>query len=90
MACGCPVVVTDIDGMREVVQSTDGGVLIDEHTPEALGSGIRKILDQPPGRDCTRRYAEAFSWDATSDGQIEIFDRIAASGLVGDPGFVRC
>ena len=90
MACGCPVVVTDIDGMREVVQSSDGGILVESRTPEALGSGITSMLDRPPGRERTRRYAEAFSWDTTSDGQSEVFERIASSGFVNASGIVRC
>jgi hypothetical protein len=31
-----------------------------------------------PTREATRAYASAFSWDATTEGQTELFRRIIA------------
>ncbi|MCW9079643.1 MAG: hypothetical protein OQK74_10790 [Gammaproteobacteria bacterium] len=35
----------------------------------------RALFAQLPDRAATRRYAEGFSWDDTSRGQLEIFQR---------------
>ncbi len=72
MACGTPVVATNIWGTPEVVACREAGVLV-ERNPEAIASGINKILTQYPDRKLTRKYAEKFSWDETSEGQWKVF-----------------
>jgi hypothetical protein len=44
--------------------------------PEAIADGVRRLAATPPDRTATRRYAEAFSWDATTAGQLELFRRV--------------
>lgn len=78
MACGTPVVATRIWGTPEVVSDARAGLLVDERTPAALAAGIRRLLTQMPERSGTRRYAEQFSWDATTTGQKELFARVLA------------
>lgn len=76
MACGTPVVASNIWGNPEVVKSTDAGRLMTERTPAALASAVRALFAALPDRAATRRYAESFSWDDTSAGQVALFRRI--------------
>lgn len=76
MACGTPVVATRIWGTPEVVSQACAGHLVEERTPQALTDGIRALLTRYPDRSDTRRYAEQFSWDATTAGQKELFSKI--------------
>lgn len=76
MACGTPVVATDIWGTGEVVASPDAGVLIKERRPEAVVEGITRLLSDLPDRAATRQYAENFSWDDTTHGQLQLFKSI--------------
>ena len=70
MACGTPVVATDVWGTGEVVAAPEAGSLVSERTPEALASAaVVSLLAQPPARAQTRAYAEQFSWQQTSEGQ---------------------
>lgn len=78
MACGTPVVATRIWGTPEVVSQPCAGLLVDERSAAALAAGIRSLLTQLPDRAATRRYAEQFSWDATTAGQKELFSRVLA------------
>ena len=39
---------------------------------------VKELLADPPDRAATRAYAEGFSWDATTEGQIELFNEILA------------
>jgi len=73
MACGTPVVATNIWGTPEVVAAPEPGRLVDEATPQALLTAIRELLADPPSRDATRAYAERFSWDKTTQGQLQLF-----------------
>jgi len=76
MACGTPVVASNVWGNPEIVKSSDSGLLMNERTSEAAAQTIRSLFDNLPQRAATRRYAEQFSWDETSRGQFDIFTRI--------------
>jgi len=78
MACGTPVAATNIWGTPEVVAVPEAGLLVQERTGPAMAAALRALLARPPDRTATRAYAERFSWDATTEGQIAIFRRIAA------------
>jgi len=76
MACGTPVLASPAWGSREAVTAPEAGLVIDATTPEAIAEGVRRLAATPPDRTATRRYAEAFSWDATTAGQLELFRRV--------------
>jgi teichuronic acid biosynthesis glycosyltransferase TuaC len=73
MACGTPVVATPIWGNPEVVSDPAAGVLMKARTAEAVVEGVERLFRNLPDRTATRRYAEAYSWDDTSQGQIRLF-----------------
>lgn len=75
MACGTPVVASPAWGSREAVRSPEAGLVLDETTPEAVADGVRRLLSAPPARAATRAYAERFSWDDTTAGQLAVFRR---------------
>ena len=79
MACGTPVVATDIWGTPEVVADPAAGRLVPERTPAALAAAVAALLADPPARAATRRYAERFSWDATVEGQLALFAEVVAA-----------
>ena len=81
MACGTPVVATSICGTPEVVTAPEAGRLMAERTPESLVHAIELLRAEAPDRSATRRYAERFSWDQTTQGQIDLFRNI----LMGQP-----
>ena len=77
MACGTPVVATNADGNPEVVASPEAGVIIGERSAAAIAAGARQLLEALPTREATRRYAERFAWDETTQGQLDVFARVA-------------
>ena len=78
MACGTPVVATDIWGTGEVVATSDAGLLISERTPQAIAQGVKHLFASPPDRAATRAYAEQFTWDPTTEGQMRIFQSLTS------------
>jgi glycosyltransferase involved in cell wall biosynthesis len=80
MACGTPVVASDIPGNPEVVQRREAGLILRENTAEGIAEAVRDLLAAPPDRAATRRYAEGFGWGETSAGQLALFRRIAGAG----------
>jgi teichuronic acid biosynthesis glycosyltransferase TuaC len=76
MACGTPVAATKVWGTPEVVADPAAGLLVEPRTADAFASAIARLLAAPPPRSATRRYAERFSWDATTAGQLALFHGI--------------
>lgn len=83
MACGTPVVASNIPGNPEVVQERAAGLVVDNNTPEGIAAAILRLLGNPPTREATRAYAERFGWDETTAGQLALFGRIAESQDTG-------
>jgi glycosyltransferase involved in cell wall biosynthesis len=73
MASGTPVVATNIWGNPEVVSRPEAGVLMNERSASGVTEAVRRLFAALPDRQATRRYAEGFSWDATSEGQLRLF-----------------
>ena len=76
MACGTPVVASNIWGNPEVVRTAAAGVITQENTPDGIVEGVRRLFASLPAREATRAYAEPFSWDETTEGQLRLFRRI--------------
>lgn len=76
MACGTPVVATNIWGNPEVVRKPAAGQLIPERTPAAIADGVKALFAAMPAREATRAYAEDFDWGPTTQGQLRLFDTI--------------
>ncbi|MFQ5533346.1 MAG: glycosyltransferase family 4 protein [Sphingomonadales bacterium] len=76
MACGTPVAASNVWGTPEVVASRDAGILMDERTPAALTRAVRELAHNLPDRQATRAYAEGFSWEQTTRGQLSLFNDI--------------
>ncbi|NUU01807.1 glycosyltransferase family 4 protein [Herbaspirillum robiniae] len=81
MACGTPVAASKVWGTPEVVAHTDAGVLMQERSAAGIAAAVRALLAAGPERAATRRYAEGFSWDDTTAGQLRLFrDVIGKAG----------
>jgi len=76
MACGTPVVVSNVDGFAEIVAAPEAGRILAETTPATLAIAVGALLAAPPDRTATRRYAEQFDWRSTTEGQVELFRQI--------------
>jgi len=81
MACGTPVVATRIWGTPEVVAVDEVGLLVDQRDAPSLVTALVQLLEQPRDRAEVRRYAEGFSWHATSQAQRDLFDRLTAQAV---------
>ena len=76
MACGTPVVATNIWGTPEVVATHEAGVLMQSRTPQALVQAYQELRSRTIPDGATRLYAEGFSWAATTENQIALFEKI--------------
>lgn len=76
MACGTPAIAPRVGGIPEVIGSRDAGLICRERSSPAIASAVRELRANPSDRAATRRYAERFSWDETTQGQLRLFRSI--------------
>ena len=61
LACGTPLVTSDVGGAREVVDRPEAGRLV-ARDPVAVAEAVNAILADPPAQAAVRAAAERFSW----------------------------
>ena len=76
MACGTPVVVSDLPGITDIVGAAEAGRVVADATPDRIADAVSALLAAPPSRADTRRYAERFDWQSTTDGQFNLFEAV--------------
>jgi teichuronic acid biosynthesis glycosyltransferase TuaC len=76
LACGTPVVTSDVGGAREVVDRPEAGRLV-ARDPDAVAAAVNALLADPPAQAAVRAAAERFSWERNA---AELFEHL--SGLV--------
>jgi len=82
MASGCPCIVADTGGLREVVPTTDAGLRFRSRDPRALAQMIERVLTDDALRD--RVVAEAsqhvrrFDWDDIARQTAQVYAELSA------------
>jgi D-inositol-3-phosphate glycosyltransferase len=81
MACGTPVIVSDVGGLQELVKHNKTGIRVKVNDPEALAHAIERLLDNPGLRrrmgHAASCYAEDFSWQKIVDNLLSVYREIA-------------
>lgn len=76
LACGTPLVITNVGGAREIVTSLSAGRLV-ERNPAAIASAVRELLANPPSQAAVAAHASRFSWEANA-AQLAAHYRLVA------------
>lgn len=79
MACGLPVVTTNVGGNAEVVTNADLGSIVPFGNSVALTQALDEALARKWDRDVIRAYAASNTWDRRVAVLVEEFHAIAAS-----------
>jgi teichuronic acid biosynthesis glycosyltransferase TuaC len=77
MACGLPVVTTDVGGNAEVVAHPDVGTLVPFGDADRLAQAIADALVREWNRDAIVAYAESHGWERQVRTLVEEFAAIA-------------
>ena len=77
MACGLPVVATDVGGNAEVVCAGELGTIVPFGDAAALRRAIEGVLTTPHSAEAIRAYACQHSWDSRVDVLLREFRRLA-------------
>lgn len=75
LACGTPVVTTDVGGARELIACDTAGRLVARSTAAVI-AGIESVLAAPPPREAVAALTESFSWDANAAALAAHYERL--------------
>ncbi|UTW57589.1 glycosyltransferase [Kordiimonas sp. SCSIO 12603] len=75
MACGTPVVTRSIGGAPDLITDDVAGRVVDSEEPIDIAEAVKDLLHNLPERKAVRDFAQNFDWHATSDGQMQIFEK---------------
>jgi glycosyltransferase involved in cell wall biosynthesis len=82
MACGLPVVLSDIPPHREIVGSADFIPLVPPDDADGFGRAIGRLMDKPPserrwiGESCRRLVEKRFSLTAMHQDYAETYQKV--------------
>jgi len=76
MACGTPVVASNVWGNPEVIVRPEAGELTLDRTSAGIAVAVERLLRRGIDRIATRQYAEKFGWEETTGGQIQVFSEV--------------
>ena len=82
-ASGTPVVATDVDGLRAVVDG--GGTLVSTRNPRAWADAIAPYLTDPQRwRSASLAglaHARTHTWRVTAEGVLDVYDHVLAASV---------
>jgi glycosyltransferase involved in cell wall biosynthesis len=81
MACGAPVIGTDIGAYREIVEHGVSGWLVPPRSPRALADAIRMLWNDPAKRHALseagrRRVLETFNWRKAAEQTLAVYEEV--------------
>ena len=96
MAAGTPVVASDLDAFRLVLDDGKAGVLVTAGSPNALSAAIAALLDDPARRAALaaagRRRAAMWDWPVVARRVLQVYHSAVAADprrFLAGPGAAR-
>ena len=88
LACGRPVVASNLPVVRELVREGRDALLVAPDAPEALAAAVLRLLDDPRlaarlAARGQRRVREAFSWKRAQKRLLKLYERLLAAADTG-------
>ncbi len=86
MACGTPVVASDVGGLSYTVEDGVTGFLVPDRNPAALADRICEILNDEVVRDQlgqqARQVARRYGWERIADEIVNLYNEVAPQSFV--------
>ena len=85
MACGTPVVGSNVGGIKYTVRDGETGYLVPPRDPDAVAERIAALLRNPRLMNVVRRQAirrahDLFTWARVADGVAALYEDVLAAG----------
>ena len=80
MACGVPVIASNVGGVSEIIENGYNGMLVEPNSSEAITNSITKLLEDPSlqhtmGERAIETIKTKFSWSVNLKKYIEAYSK---------------
>jgi len=86
MACGTPVVASQVGGLAFLVRDGETGFTVPEGDPAALCDKLTLLLNDHDLRarmgQCAAEYAQGYDWDRIAAQMVDVYGRLVGQELV--------
>lgn len=81
MSMGLPQIVTDIPLWRELIESSESGLLVDAYNPKEIAEKVAQILEdrelyQRLSANSRKAYEEKFNWETEEKRLFELYEEL--------------
>src|SRR5262249_17430087 len=88
MACGTPVVGSNVGGIKYSVRDGETGYLVPPHDPDKLAERLAHLYRHPKllsvlSRQALRRANDLFTWEKVAKGLAAVYEEVLAVGVSG-------
>lgn len=73
IACGRPVVATNVGGISEVITNESFGILVEPGNKEELALALSNALEKKWDYQAIAAYGKRFSWDTIAEEYIKLY-----------------
>ncbi|MBN1954926.1 MAG: glycosyltransferase family 4 protein [Anaerolineae bacterium] len=85
MACGKPVVASNLPGVRSVVSDGEDGLLVEPGSVDDLAARLQELLDQPQrrremGQHGRAKVEQTYDWSRITPRLAQIYGEVLADG----------
>ena len=85
MMAGIPVVATDFELWKEIVEGNDCGLCVDPHNVHAIADTVNYLLDNPAraqqmGKNGQRAVKEKYNWDSQEKVLFDLYNSLTTKG----------
>ncbi|HET8721785.1 MAG TPA: glycosyltransferase [Nitrospira sp.] len=85
MACGTPVVATNVGGLKFSVRDGETGYLVPPDDPDAVADRFGLLYSSPAllrvfGQQSIQRVTELFTWGHVADGLAKVYGEVVLEG----------
>jgi glycosyltransferase involved in cell wall biosynthesis len=77
LACGCPLVITDAGGARELLTQPEAGRIV-ARDADAIAAAVRELVDHPTAREAVAECVARFSWEANAAALAAYYEGLLA------------
>jgi glycosyltransferase involved in cell wall biosynthesis len=81
LAMGVPVIVSDMGGLKEIVEHYNCGIVVDESNPEEVAEAIKKMSEDPALRhkmalNGLTAIKENYNWERMRERLLKIYSTL--------------
>jgi len=83
LACGTPVIATNVGGSSEVITHDDIGILLKERSANGIAKAVKTLLIKGVSSEKVRLFAQQLSWEDVTKKQYDFLNNLTLSNKEG-------